>query len=58
MMGLNDYYKQLMSYRDMIDLKIAQGKLDTDRARDLINKLNEWFEHAKFLSKIDGKKEK
>ena len=57
-MSLSNYRDKLETYRDLIDLKVSKGKMDIDTAYDLVDKLNEWYEQAKFLSANDRKKGK
>lgn len=50
-MSLNKYYQKLVTYRDLIDRNVSKGIIDVTKASRLVEKLNDWYEQAKFLDK-------
>lgn len=49
---VNDYFKVLTSYRDKFDIDVARGKMGVEKARRLVDKLNEWYDVAKIQGKL------
>lgn len=46
-MFVTDYYMNLIAYRDLLDNRVARGKLDINKGSKLVDKLNDWYAVAK-----------